>query len=216
MLNVVCVKIGSRYGPEYVNKLHSMLSRHLQLPFKLHCLTERRIGITEAVDIITPPQVLEGWWNKLYLFSDFMPAGPLLYLDLDQVILGNLTEIVQECLKHAFSCYADHIEWLDCKFGSAFMTFQAGAHRDIYERFQQERPDRQEFPGGDQVWVYQTGLLPEVFYFNEQWPNAVKSYKFDILPTGKPPAPEVKIANFHGLPKPVNVAGVRWVKENWV
>ena len=32
--NVLCMKWGTPYGPEYVNVLHAMVRRHLQRPFR--------------------------------------------------------------------------------------------------------------------------------------------------------------------------------------
>jgi hypothetical protein len=214
MLNIITVKTGDRYSADYVNKMFSMLLRNLKLPFAFYCLTENPKGLDLDINLIHPPEVLHGWWNKLWLFSDIMPDGPLLYLDLDQIILSDITDIVEECLKHPFSCYSDHIEWLECKLGTAFMTFESGAHRDIFKAFWPKRYELANFSGGDQVWISQTGLLPEVYYFNEEWPEAVKSYKFDILPTGKDPGPDVKIVNFHGRPKMADLR-INWLLNNW-
>jgi len=33
-VNVICIKWGKKYGPDYVNTLHSMVSRHLSRPFR--------------------------------------------------------------------------------------------------------------------------------------------------------------------------------------
>jgi hypothetical protein len=44
MLNVVCMKWGDKYGPEYVNKLYSMVRRHLHKEYRFICLTDTTIG----------------------------------------------------------------------------------------------------------------------------------------------------------------------------
>jgi hypothetical protein len=47
-VNVLCIKWGKKYGPEYVNKLHSMVRRHLHRPFRFVCLTDDAAGIDPA------------------------------------------------------------------------------------------------------------------------------------------------------------------------
>ena len=38
---ILCMKWGTKYGAEYVNRLYNMVKRHLTLPFKMVCLTDR-------------------------------------------------------------------------------------------------------------------------------------------------------------------------------
>ena len=49
-VNVLCIKWGKKYGPEYVNKLHSMVRRHLHRPFRFVCLTDDGHGIDPAIE----------------------------------------------------------------------------------------------------------------------------------------------------------------------
>ena len=42
---VICMKWGTKYGPEYVNRLYAMVSRHLTLDFQMVCLTDNADGI---------------------------------------------------------------------------------------------------------------------------------------------------------------------------
>ena len=39
---VLCMKWGSKYGPEYVNRLYAMVRRHLQGDFQFVCLTDEQ------------------------------------------------------------------------------------------------------------------------------------------------------------------------------
>lgn len=210
LFNVFTVKTGERYIPDYVNKMYAMLQRHLRVPFLMHCITENPTDIHYDIEIIPPPEVLHGWWNKMYLFSDIIPAGPTLYLDLDQIILGDITEIIQDCFKHPFACYSDHIEWHGCKFGSGLMTFQAHQHLQIFKDYWPKRYELTNFPGGDQVYL--GTQLKDVYFLDDDCPDAVKSYKFDVIPNGI--GENTKIVNFHGLPKPHNLR-LPWVLEHW-
>jgi len=42
---VLCMKWGTKYGPEYVNRLYGMVRRHLKGDFRFVCLTDRSDGV---------------------------------------------------------------------------------------------------------------------------------------------------------------------------
>jgi len=68
---VVCLKHGTKYSSEYVNKLYSMVSRNLTIPFKFVCLTENSSGLDkniEHIPLYLDPR-LTGWWYKPYFFN---------------------------------------------------------------------------------------------------------------------------------------------------
>jgi len=89
---VVCIKSGDKYGPEYVNVLFNMVKRNLSIDFKFVCFTDNKAGINVAIQTYDLPfPGLNGWWNKLALFSKNLPiSGTILFLDLDVVIIKNI------------------------------------------------------------------------------------------------------------------------------
>jgi hypothetical protein len=54
-VNVVCMKWGTKYGPEYVNILRAMVSRHLDRPHRFVCLTDDAEGLRGDVETIGLP-----------------------------------------------------------------------------------------------------------------------------------------------------------------
>ena len=44
-LNVVCVKYGTKYGSDYVNKLYAGVMRHLSIEHTFTCFTEDGEGL---------------------------------------------------------------------------------------------------------------------------------------------------------------------------
>ncbi|MEX1168146.1 MAG: glycosyltransferase, partial [Hydrogenophaga sp.] len=57
MVNVLCIKWGKKYGPDYVNKLHNMVARHLHRPFRFVCLTDDNAGIDANIEVKPIPLV---------------------------------------------------------------------------------------------------------------------------------------------------------------
>ena len=49
---IVCVKYGTKYGADYVNKLYAGVKRHLSLDHKFACFTENPEGLHEDIMII--------------------------------------------------------------------------------------------------------------------------------------------------------------------
>ena len=96
---VICIFWGTKYGPEYVNRLYRGVARHTTPPFSFHCITDRTDGFDEGVETIPLPDLgcempkgTWGIWGKSRLWSEKLGdlSGPVLFLDLDAVIVGSL------------------------------------------------------------------------------------------------------------------------------
>ncbi|KDO19916.1 hypothetical protein SPRG_14824 [Saprolegnia parasitica CBS 223.65] len=107
-VSIACVKWGTKYGSDYVNKLYSGIQRHLATPFRFYCLTDDAAGLRPEI-IVHPLQPgFVGWWNKAQLFAPDFPAtgstrplrallsqvvGRVVYIDLDTVLVGDITAL---------------------------------------------------------------------------------------------------------------------------
>lgn len=96
---IICIKWGTKYGADYVNKLYGMVARHTTPPFRFICFTDKTDGIRNEVecqglpplDIPMPTNTL-GKWPKSRLWSKTLGnvSGTVLFIDLDVVIVGSL------------------------------------------------------------------------------------------------------------------------------
>jgi hypothetical protein len=150
-VNVLCIKWGKKYGPEYVNKLHSMVRRHLHRPFRFVCLTDDGAGIDPAIEVKPIPMVgfdefdqRKPWtfghgWLKLTSFANplYDLQGRTLFLDLDIVILDSLDPF--------FDQQGEFIvikEW-DKKDGTGNTScylYTIGTHADALEHLKNDYP----------------------------------------------------------------------------
>lgn len=97
-VNVICMKWGRLYGPEYVNHLRAGVARHLARPHRFVCFTDDASGLSGAVearplpDLGLPPGHTDTRWQKLAVFRPQLAdlSGPTLFLDLDLVIVDDL------------------------------------------------------------------------------------------------------------------------------
>ena len=74
-VKIICLKWGTKYPAEYVNRLYRMVNNHLAIPFEFYCITENADGLYSEVNVLDLEieEGLKGWWYKLQLFKkDFM------------------------------------------------------------------------------------------------------------------------------------------------
>lgn len=221
-LNVATVKYGSAYPADYVNRMLSMLTRHLAEPFDLYCITEDSTGLDPEIKVIAPPFDVPGWWNKIFLFSPVMPQGETLYLDIDQIITGDLTPLLETCRKsRARLCaYRDPLRWMGSQVNSSWLYYRAPELSFIYDAFRRDLPGVFELEGGDQLYIWQQ--MKDIYFIDEAVPGAVKSFRFEVCvvegETLQVPSDidaHVRIVNFHGRPKPHELSQVGWVQQHW-
>jgi hypothetical protein len=221
MTHVVCLKWGTKYNSEYVNKLYGMVRRNLTLPFTFHCMTEDPQGLHSGIHVLPLPELgIHGWWYKLYLFKkDFYGmSGSMLFLDLDVVITGSLDDIVTYA-PGRFCIAPDRIAGT---YNSSVMRFEIGEMEFLWESFVCQKEAVMTRFHGDQDWIQHLFLHATIY------PRPlVISYKFDcdsrvrfaggavgnwlrrhglFLPRKKAMCPDgARIVLFHGKPDPEDV-----------
>ena len=222
---IVCMKWGTRYGAEYVNRMYATIARQTSRPTRLVCFTDDASGIEKGVqiepipDINLPADLINLPWRKLtmwkYPLADL--EGDVLFLDLDLVITGNLDEMFD--YKPGTYCVIEN--WTQKGQGngntSAF-RFPAGKYAHIFEDFQND-PDR----------VLNTYRIEQLYIskeISEQhfWPAKwCVSFKHSLLPkwplnffiTPKLPT-ETKIVAFTGKPDQDEAARGEWPVRHWI
>ena len=90
MVNVYCVKWGTKYDRSFVEKLKESIEKHFTIEHKFNCFTDRP---EKDYDIpVTHPE-LRGVWHKLSLFQY---TGNNLFFDLDIKINGNIDFLAEK------------------------------------------------------------------------------------------------------------------------
>ncbi|WP_199271624.1 glycosyl transferase [Paraglaciecola sp. L3A3] len=98
---LICINWGSKYGAEYINRLYAMVARNITPPFSFTCFTDNCRGIRGEVKLEPLPELdfelpvtEKGIWPKCRLWNEKLGhlSGPVLFLDLDLVITGNLDD----------------------------------------------------------------------------------------------------------------------------
>lgn len=228
MVHVICVKHGTLYEAEYVNKLHRAVIRNSTVELDFACFTENRAGLDPAIrrhDL--PRKDLQGWWHKLWLFSPEASAclgpGRILYLDLDTVIVGNIDAYLT--FRGTFSILRDLYarDKISNNYGSAAMSWESGWGHFIWAQFGRDPAREMRGHGhGDQGYLMHVVPVQQVTFWQDYLPpNQALSFKRHIRDVNRqnhdPPLPPgASIVFFHGRPRPHEVVDIGWMKDHWV
>lgn len=204
MTTIVCIKVGTKYNADYVNRLESMVRRHMSQACHFVCLTDDPIGIrceTEPIDTDLP-----GWWSKLVLFKPHpaLIGQHIIYIDLDTVIVDNIDFL---CKQWTFCIIKD---WWANTYNSSVMCIPSGFGQRIWTRFECDAAHLMNVYHGDQDWITTQVDDPETWQAIA--PGKIGSYKADKLIDS--PC-DFSMVCFHGEPKPHTIEK-GWVRDNWI
>lgn len=214
-VTVCCLKQGAKYGPEYVDILHSMVSRNLSIPHDFICHTDDDTGIHPAVECYPIEGGLIGWWGKMNFYRE-RPLGVetdrIVFFDLDVVITGSLDDLVRFPSHHAM--IRDYPEGLlppqneKSRHGnSSVFVMTRGRMVKAWERFVADAhlhktgPSQQGYI--NRYFLDDIDLLPD---------GMCKSYKLHNLKNDL--SDDCRVVMFHGAPKPPDCGG--WVRDFWM
>lgn len=242
-VNVICIKWGAKYGPEYVNTLYSMVSRNLSRPFRFVCLTDDRDGIRDEVEVKPIPQIgfedfdqRKPWtfahgWLKLTCFAEPLHdlTGPTLFLDLDIVIVGSLDEFFQP--EGEFLVIK---EWdkSDATGNTSVFRFTIGAHVDALEHLKNDPIGSRKEVRNEQEFITQfVARQGRLKYWPAEWCRSFKRHCLRPFPLSWFQQPRIpagaKVIIFHGRPHPDDALAGRsgkwfrkvlpttWISEYW-
>lgn len=240
-VKIICLKWGTKYPAEYVNRLYRMVNKHLTIPFEFYCITENTDGLypdVKVLDLILE-EGLKGWWYKLQLFKkDFYGlSGQAMFLDLDVVLTDNIDPLF-EVNPDEFVIIRDL--QAGKVYNSSVFKLMLGTQTHVWDSFMQNKENIISRMHGDQDWISETVNDAKI------WPkNWVVSFKKECnsrdknswgaigrllrskgycLPKGNATPPEeAKIVYFHGKPDPDDVVDksfdmwkqAPWIRKEW-
>lgn len=241
-VNVICMKWGRLYGPEYVNHLRAGVRRHLARPHRFVCFTDDGAGIGADVEVLPLPDLglpqgqRDLRWRKLAVFGERLHdlGGTTLFLDLDLVIVDALDGFFEHPGRFLIVRDDDLFRpkplrrlnpardrFLHSVGNSSVFRFEIGAHRyilDAYVADPQGAARRYEI--SQQFQSAQLAAHGHLAYWPRGW---CVSFKNDCVPRGpasfwRDPAvpPGAKIVVFAGAPKMSEVlagGGHRWYRR---
>lgn len=198
MLTVVCLFVAGEYPytAEYVTRLHAMVTRWIDRPFKFVVLTDQPWLFTSPIETV-PIVRLAGfaYWTKLELFNPARQwSGRVLYLDLDVLIVAPLAPIVDVAADFAITddpgvarqqrMRDSYGRQIVRRFNSSVMVWDGDVakYTKLYANW---TPATAARLSGDQCWIGEQ--LPLAETMDRAWFPRLSELN------GKPPQPPAKV-----------------------
>ena len=162
------------YQVEHVNALAGMLREHLKIPFKLVLLTDEDATGAQVDEVRPAPADPKGlrMMSRINCFRRlrfFDPAYSsqfgtewVMSIDLDTLIRGDITEMVETGLDHPYGLWILRGRHAGRKpgerpYNGAMYMIRVGAHADVWHKFDPIKSPREiarrRWIGSDQSWI---------------------------------------------------------------
>lgn len=222
IIDCACVIHGTGYDWIYVDRLYNMLTRNIPGGIRFHVYTEPDRAVPSHMikhDLDLWPGIggpRKSWWYKMQLFNPAHFAGDMLYLDLDMIVLRDLSWVLslptnifwgirdfRHLQRSGFQTINSSVMWFNVSYFSyVWDQFIKDGVESVANRFQ-----------GDQDYITKVVDLNHRRFFDEKY---FESYRWQCLDGGydfqyrrhKAPGTGMQIAGdtavvvFHGKPKP--------------
>lgn len=194
MLTVACVLKGGGglYDWTWVARLRNGVAKHLPTEYRFVCLSD--VGV--PCERVPLKHDWPGWWSKLELFTLY---GPVLFFDLDTVIVGDISELAEFAEETPFAMLQDF--YRHNGLGSGVMAWDGRdqSYALLYDLFQ-EAPKRwmERCPQGDQQFIEMNADSAHIDRLQYALPGQIASYKVHCqagIPSG------ARAVCLHGRPK---------------
>lgn len=225
-VDCACVIHSNGYDWQYVDKLYRAVNKHIAQGVRFHVYTEPSRDVPDYMirhDLDLWPGVAgpkRSWWYKLQLFNTRHHTGNMLYLDLDTVIVRDISWITQLDTSY-FWAIRDfkHLQRPDLyTINSSVMWFNVSKFGWVWDNFAKQDINfiSRRYPG-DQDYIHAVIDQRYKRYFADQ---QIKSWRWQCLDggydfprrkhhtpgTGTLIPPDTSVLVFHGHPKPHEIA----------
>jgi len=223
--NLLCVCVGTAYTADYVENLYRGAKKHTSVDFEFYVYTDNVKQFPQDlgwnfVELSLYDQPAKGWWYKMELFnSDRLPSGNNLYIDLDSVIIRDLSAFWNFSADTLGICHDFNRQFSQRinLSNSSVMTWKTGSLDALYDYYCNNQQEIFKRFRGDQDLIHK--WVNDKTWFPAQW---AMSWRWEIKNGGlsRPQGSYVsdkpyiipdatKIIVCHGKPKPHEISELK-------
>jgi len=226
-LFVVTYAWGSKYGPEYVNRLAAGVQRHLKQPHQFVVITD---AIPErplpGLCWLIPDQDrhllrIPGCFARLRLFDSAYqamyfvdPSDRVVCLDLDLIVTGPLDPLFDR--PEPFVIFAGANASNPCPYNGSVFMLRAGSHPEIWRDFSLDAAAKVPFDSfpDDQAWF--AAKLPDAATWRVGGSSGIFAFQKPAWPGGDRLPLSARIVAFPGKRDPSQFTRLQWVRRHWL
>jgi len=222
MKQVICMKWGQLYGPDYVNRLYAMARRNLTGDLRFVCLTDNTEGIRAEVEChpcpdgsLPAPYDRRGW-RKLATYAKsedlFGLTGDWLFFDLDVVITAPIDDFFTYKPEKSFIVMQNWTQRGKGIGNTSVYRFRVGAETYLLENLIQNLDTEVKTHNNSQTYISRT--VKDLTFWPDEWcvlfkvqcvpPWPQRLWKEPVLP------PAARVVAFPGVPNPHQAVAGEW------
>ena len=219
---ILCMKWGTLYDADYVNKLHAMVSRHITGPFRFVCLTDQPAGLHAEIETFPCPEInlpehaRNKGWRKLTTYAPstylYDLKGVWLFLDLDVVITGSLDPFFSYEPNKDFVVMRNWSQPKKNIANTSVYRFHIGKLTYILDQLLENQTELLKTYSNSQTYISRT--VKEIVYWPDSWCILFKIQCIPSWPQRFWRAPflpkHTRIVAFPGNPNPHEAKAGNW------
>jgi len=225
MKQIVCMKWGTLYGADYVNKLYGMVKRNITDDFRFVCLTDDPTGVRAEVECLECPTIdIPAPWNNtgwrkvtLWAASLNLMEGAWLFLDLDVVVTGRLDDFFNYKPEQNFVVMKNWTQPGTNIGNTSVYRFTVGSHSHLLDSLVKDPQHQVETYRNEQTFVCKE--INDFAFWPDEWCILFKTHCVPSFPLRYWKSPELpahsKIVAFPGNPNPDMAALGQWPEKKW-
>lgn len=193
------------YAESDVEKLYRGFKRHLSMPFRFVCWTDRLREYDEPIEqrLLCKEKMIHGEPHYGSLTQCFELNEPSIFCGLDTIIVGNVDHMAAYCIG-ADKPAAPLDPYLTHTTCNA-VVLVPGGHGWMWEEG--------KYVSNDMDFIRQLYTQKRLALIDDLFPEQVFSYKAHVKKMGLPD--DARIVYFHGAEKPHELPHVGWIARHF-
>jgi len=223
----ICMKWGTLYGAEYVNRLYAMARANSTGTIRFVCLTDDTKGIRPEVECHACPEVdiplphrMLGW-RKLSTYARseklFGLTGQWLFLDLDVVVTGPLDDFFAYQPQRSFIVMQNWTQRGKGIGNTSVYRFTVGAEEYLLDKLVAEHTQVLATYRNSQTYISRT--VKDLTFWPDDWCVLFKTHCVPAWPLRfwVPPIrpASARVVAFPGVPNPHEAVVGLWPAKPW-
>jgi hypothetical protein len=139
MVKIFCLYFEGKYTPDYVDKLYNSIKRNCKVDTHFVCYSDTAVKCDELIFLPKDSKVKQHWFKLQFFDKEFTGDGDIIVMDIDQVIISDITEMVTYPIKDN-QLITYHKWWGgdEIRINGGWYKFKAGALQEVWEKFKQD------------------------------------------------------------------------------
>jgi len=162
MIKIFCLYYEGKYSTDYVANLYNSLKKHCDVDFEFVCYSDSKVLADRVIPLKQDGIIKEHWYKLQFFDKDFTGEGDIIVMDIDQLIVSNITEMVNWPVEE--NELVSYNKWWNksphTTINGGWYKFKAGSLDFIWKKYLED-------PVKWQLHYYNT-LVVHFKYFGEQ------------------------------------------------